>query len=300
MANQKEAGEFLRSRRARLTPEQLGIISVGRRRVPGLRREEVAMLAGTSSEYYARMERGDLAGVSSEVLDAVARVLRLDEAEAQHLHDLARTAAPGSARRSTSARRPPPNGVRPSLQAFLDAMTGAPAWLMNAQRDILATNTLGRALMAPLLEDPANGGNNARFIFLSPASRRFYTDWESAADSTVASLRTAAGRNPHDKGLTNLIGELVTRSDTFRIRWSAHNVRLHRAGAKQIVHPDVGELEFVYEGVEVPDHPGWMIFAYTVEAGSPSEERLRLLGSLAVSSKQAPAPTSTSGGLHGN
>ncbi|RKR29902.1 helix-turn-helix transcriptional regulator [Arthrobacter oryzae] len=293
MGNRIEAGEFLRSRRARLTPEQIGIISGGRRRVPGLRREEVAMLAGTSSEYYARMERGDLAGVSAEVLDAVGRVLRLDEAETQYLHELARSAAPAAARRSVSARRPAPSGVRPSLQAFLDAITGAPAWVMNAQRDILATNTLGRALMAPLLADPANGGNNARFIFFSPASRTFYPDWESAADSTVASLRTAAGRNPHDTGLTNLIGELVTRSDSFRSRWSAHNVRLHRTGVKRIVHPDVGELDFIYEGLEIPDHPGWMIFAYTARAGSPTEERLRLLGSLAASTTQTPAPTST-------
>ncbi|SDL90840.1 helix-turn-helix transcriptional regulator [Arthrobacter sp. ok362] len=290
MGIREEAGEFLRTRRARLTPEQLGIISGGRRRVPGLRREEVAMLAGTSSEYYARMERGDLAGVSAEVLDAVGRVLRLDEAEMQHLHDLARITGPAPVRRRAL---PAPSQVRPSLQAFLDAMTGAPAWVMNAQRDILATNTLGRALMAPLLDDPANGGNNARFIFLSPASRTFYPDWESAADSTVASLRTAAGRNPHDKGLTNLIGELVTRSDTFRIRWSAHNVRLHRTGVKRIVHPDVGELDFVYEGVEIPDHPGWMIFAYTASTGSPTEERLRLLGSLAAGSTPTPTPTST-------
>lgn len=148
-------------------------------------------------------------------------------------------------------------------------------------------NRLGRALLALLLEDPANGRNNARFIFLSPASRNFYPDWEHGADSTVASLRSAAGRNPHDKALTDLIGELVTRSDAFRLRWSAHDVRFHRTGTKRIHHPDVGDLEFIFEGVELPDNPGWMMFAYTTAPGSPGEERLKLLGSLAATQPES-------------
>jgi len=247
--------------------------------VAGLRREEVATLAGVSTDYYAKMERGTLAGVSPEVLDAVARALQLDEAETEHLQDLARAAGPAPLR---TRNRAGATTIRPSLQRFLDAITGAPAWVTNPRRDTLATNALGRALLAPMLDDPASGGNNARFTFLSPAARIFYTDWEQAADSTVASMRSAAGRNPHDKPLTDIIGELVTRSDEFRYRWSAHNVRFHRAGTKRIHHPDVGDLEFTYEGLELPDSPGLVLYAYTAAAGSPTEERLQLLGSLAA------------------
>jgi transcriptional regulator with XRE-family HTH domain len=277
--NQAEVREFLQTRRARLTPQRAGIIGGGRRRVSGLRREEVATLAGVSTDYYAKMERGALAGVSPEVLDAVARALQLDEAETEHLQDLARAAGPAPLRsraRATSAT------VRPSLQRLLDAITGAPAWVTNPRRDTLATNALGRALLAPMLDDPASGGNNARFTFLSPAARIFYPDWEQSADSIVASMRSAAGRNPHDKGLTDLIGELVTRSDAFRLRWSTHNMRFHRTGIKRIRHPDVGDLEFTYEGLELPDSPGWVMFAYTTAAGSATEERMKLLSSLAA------------------
>ena len=277
--NQAEVRDFLRTRRARVTPQQAGVIGGGRRRVTGLRREEVATLAGVSTDYYAKMERGTLTGVSPEVLDAVARALQLDEAETEHLYDLARAAGP--APRQTRNRTGAPT-IRPSLQWFLDAITGAPAWMTNPRRDTLATNALGRALLAPMLDDPASGGNNARFTFLSPAARIFYPDWEQAADSTVASMRSAAGRNPHDKPLTDIIGELVTRSDEFRHRWSAHNVRFHRAGTKRIYHPDVGDLEFTYEGLELPDSPGLVLYAYTAAAGSPTEERLQLLGSLAA------------------
>ena len=138
-----------------------------------------------------------------------------------------------------------------------------------------------------MLKDPANGQNNARFMFLSPASRTFYPDWEQGADSVVAALRTAAGRNPHDKGLTDLIGELVTRSDGFRQRWSAHNVRFHRSGTKRIHHPQVGDLEFTYEGLDLPGSPGWVLFVWTTVAGSPSEERVKLLGSLAVTRSES-------------
>jgi transcriptional regulator with XRE-family HTH domain len=283
--NQAEVREFLRTRRARLTPQRAGIIGGGRRRVSGLRREEIALLAGMSADYYAKMERGTLAGVSPEVLDAVARALQLDEAETEHLHDLARAAGPAPLR---SRRRPATTTVRPSLQALLDAITGAPAWIGNPRKDTLATNALGRALLAPMLDDPASSGNNARFTFLSPAARVYYPDWEHGADSIVASMRSAAGRNPHDKPLTDLIGELVTRSDEFRYRWSAHNVRFHRTGIKRIRHPDVGDLELTYEGLELPDSPGWMLYAYTAAADSPTEERLQLLGSLAATRTESP------------
>ncbi|MFJ5035273.1 helix-turn-helix transcriptional regulator [Streptomyces sp. NPDC088560] len=294
MDNQAEVRDFLRTRRDRITPEQAGIVTGGRRRLPGLRREEVAMLAGMSSDYYAKMERGNLAGVSPEVLDALARALRLDDAETEHLHDLARAANPSPSRRRA---RPAQSTVRPSLQRFLDAITGAPAWIVNQRADILATNPLARALLAPMLDDPDTRNNTARFIFLSPAARTFYPQWKHAAEASAANLRTAAGRNPRDKALSDLIGELATRSDAFSRRWSAHDVRLHRTGTKHIHHPAVGDLEFVYEGVELPDHPGWMMFAYTSAAGSPTEDRVKLLGSLAATQADAqdPAPVSQPG-----
>lgn len=279
MDNQTEVREFLRTRRARVTPDQAGLLTGGRRRVTGLRREEVAMLASVSTDYYAKMERGNLTGVSPAILDAVARALNLDEAETAHLQDLARAATPALARRRP---RTAEGTVRPSLQRFLDAVTGAPAWLANQRKDVLATNALARALMAPMFDDPGNQNNLARFTFFSPASRNFYPDWEQGANSIVASLRTAAGQHPHDKNLTDLIGELVTRSDTFRLRWAAHDVRFHRSGTKRIHHPEVGDLEFTFEGLELPDQPGWMMFTYTAAAGSPTEERIQLLGTLAA------------------
>ncbi|WP_037229904.1 helix-turn-helix domain-containing protein [Rhodococcus wratislaviensis] len=279
MDHRAEVAEFLRTRRDRITPDQAGIIGGGRRRVPGLRREEVAMLAGVSVEYYARMERGDLTGVSPEILDSIARALQLDDAECDHLADLARAAGPPPPRRR---KRPTEQTVTPTLQRFLDAVTGAPMWVRDRRLDFIAANPLGRALYAPMLDDPANRGNTARFTFLNPAARIFFPDWEQNADNIVATLRTYAGQNPLDKPLTDLIGELVTRSDTFRHRWAAHNVRHHRGGIKRIHHPAVGDLEFSYEAMDLPANPEWFMFAYTAEPGSPTEERLKLLGSLAA------------------
>ena len=279
MDQRKDVAEFLRTRRDRITPDRAGIIGGTRRRVRGLRREEVAMLAGVSVEYYARMERGNLAGVSPEVLDSVAQALQLDEAETDHLAALARAAGPQPARRR---KRPAEQTVRPSLQRFLDAVTGAPVWMRDRRMNFIAGNPLGRALYAPILDDPANQANTARFTFLNPAAHTFFPEWERAADDMVATLRGYAGRNPHDKQLTDLIGELVTRSDTFRHRWAAHNVRHHRAGIKRIHHPEVGDLEFAYEAMDLPLNPDWFLFAYTAEPGSPTEERLMILGSLAA------------------
>ncbi|WP_129658306.1 helix-turn-helix domain-containing protein [Rothia uropygialis] len=280
MDHQEEVTDFLRTRRDRITPEQAGIIGGGRRRVPGLRREELAMLTGVSVEYYARMERGDLRGVSLEVLDALARALQLDEAETDHLADLARAAGPTPPRSRRST--PVEQRVKPQLQRFLDAVTGAPMWVRDRRLDFVAANPLGRALYAPMLEDASTQGNTARFTFLSPASRVFFPDWEANADDMVATLRTYAGQNPHDKKLTGLIGELVTRSDAFRHRWSKHDVRHHRAGLKRIHHPLVGDLELSYEAMEFPANPDWFMFAFTAEPGSPTEERLKLLGSVAI------------------
>jgi transcriptional regulator with XRE-family HTH domain len=279
MDQRKDVAEFLRTRRDRITPDRAGIIGGTRRRVQGLRREEVAMLAGVSVEYYARMERGNLAGVSPEVLDSVAQALQLDEAETDHLAALARTAGPRPGRRR---KRPAEQTVRPSLQRFLDAVTGAPVWMRDRRMNFIAANPLGRALYAPVLDDPANQANTARFTFLNPAAHTFFPEWERAADDMVATLRGYAGQNPHDKQLTDLIGELVTRSDTFRHRWAAHNVRHHRAGIKRIHHPEVGDLELAYEAMDLPLNPDWFLFAYTAEPGSPTEERLMILGSLAA------------------
>ncbi|MFK3669006.1 helix-turn-helix transcriptional regulator [Leifsonia aquatica] len=290
MDNQLEVREFLASRRARLTPEQAGIIGGGRRRVAGLRREEVAMLAGMSVDYYAKMERGTLSGVSPEVLDSLARALQLDEAEIAHLHDLARAAAPGSRARPRS--RSAGSTVRPALQRLLDAID-APAYIANQRKDFLATNSLGAAVFAPILDDPSNQRNNARFTFLNPASRIYYPDWEKGADSIVASLRVAAGQNPHDKALTDLIGELVTRSDTFRMRWAHHDVRFHRSGTKRIHHPEVGDLELDYEALDLPADRDLVLFVCAPEPGSPSEERIRLLGSLAATADATPGPATT-------
>jgi transcriptional regulator with XRE-family HTH domain len=256
-----EIAEFLRTRRNRITPGQAGVIGGGRRRVPGLRREEVAILAGVSVEYYARMERGDLAGVSAEVLDALARALQLDEAETDHLHDLAR----GTGSAPPQRKRPAEQSVKPTLQRFLDAVTGAPMWVRDRSMDFIAANPLGRALYAPILDDPANRGNTARFTFLNPAAQIFFPDWEQNADDLVATLRSYAGQNPLDKKLTDLIGELVTRSDVFRHRWAAHHVRHHRAGIKRIHHPAVGDLEFSYQAMDLPATPEWFMFAYTAD-----------------------------------
>jgi transcriptional regulator with XRE-family HTH domain len=284
MDNRSEVREFLMTRRSRLSPEQAGIIGGGRRRVAGLRREETAMLAGMSVDYYARMERGNLSGVSPEVLDALARALQLDEAETTHLHDLARAAAPASPGRKKS--RSIANVVRPSLQRLLDSIT-APAYVANTRKDFVAVNQIGHAVFAPIIDDPANGRNNARFTFLNPASQNFYIDWEAGAHSIVASLRVEAGRNPHDKALTDLIGELVTRSDVFRTRWAAHDVRFHRTGNKRIHHPDVGDLIFDYEALELPADPGLVMFTMTPALDTPTTERLRLLGSLAATPSAA-------------
>lgn len=286
-----EVREFLRTRRDRISPAEAGLVGGGNRRVPGLRREEVAFLAGVSVDYYARLERGNLAGVSDEVLDSIASVLHLDDAETTHLHDLARAAQPVSPSRR---RKPSPSTtVRPSLQRFLDSITESAVWIRDERMDFIAGNALGRAVYAPIFEDPSSdGGNNALFTFLSPAARSYYPDWERGADDIVATLRLYAGRSPRDKGLSSLIGELITRSEDFNRRWAAHNVRHHRAGVKRIHHPAVGDLELTYEGMLLPDNPGWTMFAFTAEPGTASAERLALLGSLTANtmdSESAPA-----------
>lgn len=287
MDHRAEVAEFLRTRRDRLTPEQAGIIGGGRRRVPGLRREELAMLAGVSVEYYARMERGNLSGVSREVREALARALQLDEAESDHLANLARAAEPASSRRR---QRPPEPDISPSLIRFINAVTDAPIWVRDRRLSHVASNALGRALYASMLDDPANQENMARFTFLNPASQNFFPEWEKEANGIVSTLHSYAGQNPLDKQLTNLIGELVTRSDVFRHRWAMHSVRHHRSGLKRINHPVVGELELAYDALDLPANPDCHMFVLTA-AGSDSEERLKLLGS------HCATPCDTGGGL---
>jgi transcriptional regulator with XRE-family HTH domain len=271
-----EIREFLTSRRARITPEQVGLVAYGSRRVPGLRREEVAVLAGVSVPYYTRLERGDMHGVSQGVLEALARALQLDDAERSHLFDLARAAQPSV---SPPRRRPARQRIRPSVQHLLDAITGAAAFVRNGRLDFLAANALGRALYSELFAGPSQPPNSARFIFLEPAARDFYVDWEKAAGDTVAVLRSEAGRDPYDRDLSDLVGELSTRSDEFRVRWAAHNVRQHITGIKHFHHPVVGDLSLTYDRLDLVADPGLTMFAYTAEPGSRSEEALNLLGS---------------------
>ncbi|GAB3837912.1 helix-turn-helix transcriptional regulator [Dactylosporangium cerinum] len=279
MDNRAEVKAFLSSRRARLTPEQAGLAGWSRnRRVPGLRRGEVADLAGVSVEYYAHLERGDLAGVSDSVLDALARALQLDEAEHQHLADLARTAGPAPRTR----RKPPAPQVRPSVARVLELMTDIPAWVGNGRGDVLAANALAEALYAPMFDEPARPANHARFIFLSPQARTFWRDWDRIASDTVAMLRTEAGRDPYDKALTDLVGELSTRSEDFRTRWAAHDVRLHRTGTKQFRHPAVGDLDLQFETMLLTADAGLAMTVFSAPAGTAADDALRLLASWAV------------------
>ncbi|MFI1760384.1 helix-turn-helix transcriptional regulator [Streptomyces sp. NPDC020571] len=294
MDNRDEVREFLTSRRAKISPEQAGLPSSSRRRVPGLRRSEVAALADVSVEYYAKLERGNLAGVSPAVLEAVARALQLDDAERAHLLHLAQ-AADGTDALTRPRRRRPKGQWTPhrSLQWTLDAITAGPAFVRNGRMDILAANQLARAFYDDVYATPGNQANLARFNFLDPASHGFYPDWDAFADVAVAILRTEAGRNPYDKGLHDLIGELSTRSDDFRTRWGAHNVRHHGTGTKRFHHHAVGELTLAFEGLEMAAEPGLTLTIYTAEPGSPSEQALRLLASWAATHESPSAKESS-------
>lgn len=296
MDNRSEVKAFLVSRRANVTPERAGIAPGTDRRVPGLRRAEVAMLAGVSVEYYTRLERGSLAGVSDSVLEAIARALQLDEAERGHLFDLARAASGASiVRRRTRGSRA--LVLRPGLQAALDAITAGPAFVRNGRMDVLGTNLLGRAFYDDVYAMGERVPNLARFCFLSPAAESFYPDWSAAAGVTVAILRAEAARDPRDKALHDLIGELSTRSDDFRAKWAAHNVRWHGTGTKAFHHPVVGDLVLTYEGLEVTEDPGLQFMVYTAEPGTDTAERLAVLGSWAASQAWAAPAQSPSATL---
>lgn len=279
MDQKREARDFLTSRRGRITPEQVGLPNLGgSRRVPGLRREEVALLSGVSVEYYAKLERGNLAGASDQVLDAVSAALQLNEAERAHLFDLAR-AANGSARTRSTA---PASQVPENVARLLDGMPLVPAYVRNRRLDVLGANALGQAVFSGLLQSPVAQSNErpnlARYLFLDPGSQTFYREWEKVANDIVATMRTRAGRNPRDRAFFNLVGELSTRSDEFRVRWAAHEVKLSPSSRKLLHHETVGDLEFDGVALDVA-MAGLALVAYTYEPASATSDAISFLTS---------------------
>lgn len=276
MDNRREINEFLTSRRARVRPQDSGLpLLDDRRRVPGLKREEVALLAGVSVDYYARLERGQLGGISPSVLDAIADALKLDEAERGHLRDLAQAAA--APERTLRSRTPKALPLRPSIRTLLDGMTGVPAYVRNGRAEILHANDLCLALYDGILQRDAPF-NLARFVFLDGRASGFFPDWDEVADGTVGALRAEAGRNPLDRPLTDLVGELTTRSHPFATRWARHDVRLHRTATKRLHNSVVGDLELTGDALELTGD-NLTIIAYTAEPGSASADKLALLAS---------------------
>ncbi len=291
--NRDDIRDFLINRRGRISPEQVGLPTGSRRRVPGLRREEVAVLCGVSTEWYTRLEKGHITGVSEDVLNAVARALQLSEDERSYLFDLAKAARP-TARRAT---RPRDGSVAGPVQWFLDSVTMSAVFLRSGRLDVLASNALARALYAPLFESPFTRGaraNFARFHFLDPTSHDFFVDWKSGASATVALLRAEAGRHPNDRALRELIGELSTHSREFTTMWASHDVRTRHEGTKSLQHPIVGYLELTYQSAELADSTktGRNLNFYTAEPGTPHEERIKLLTSWAASAPHNPTPAS--------
>jgi len=282
--NHAEIRDFLASRRARITPDLAGLPAYGgNRRVKGLRREEVALLAGVSIDYYVRMERGNLAGVSDQVLESVANALQLDDAEQEHLRSLARVAGPTAAR-----RRQAPVAVRPVIQQVLDAITDAPAWVRNARHDVIAMNPMANALYSPVLHSAAAGptsrrpANTTRFLYLDPAAREFFIDFDRMAMDAAAMLRLEAGRHPYDNDLITLVGELSTQSELFRQHWASQNVKFHRSGRKRLRHPAVGELDLNFEAMELPADPALQLNIYTADPDTPTVDGLKILATWAA------------------
>ena len=277
MDPKREISEFLRTRRARLTPEAAGIQTYGvNRKVAGLRREEVALLAGVSVDYYTRIERGNIGGASASVLEALARALQLTDEEREHLKRLAELSE------TRKVARPKAHTVRPQHQLMLDAIVGSPAYLGNARMDILATNALGAALYAPIINSPVAGKNLARYVFLDPSSVTYWGSWTKIAEDSAAALRLAVGTFPNEPSLQQLIGELVSKSEYFQSLWSRQNVFRHGVGEKQINHPDVGELVLGYEGLLFATDDFMKLVIYTFEPNTVTAERIALLGSLAA------------------
>lgn len=281
--NRSEIKEFLMSRRAKITPDEVGLTSYGQRRVPGLRRDEVAQLAGMSVDYYNRLERGNLSGVSESVLAGLVTALRLDEVEQRHLTDLMRAA---NTTVTAARRRPAQQPLRASVQRVMNSMGDSPVVVQNGRLDIVASNPLGYALHSDFYDTPGRTVNYARFIFLDPRGKRFFQDWDRASRDTVALLRAEAGLNPFDRQLSDLVGELSTRSDEFRTLWAAHNVHRHKAGAKHLRHPVVGELTLNFDVMELPAEPGLQLVAFSAEPGTPSHDALTLLAAFSATLEQ--------------
>ena len=290
MDDHDDLSEFLTSRRAKLSPQQAGIPDFGgRRRVPGLRREEAALIAGMSSEYYKRLERGSATGVSDAVIDGVSRALQLDEAERSHLYELVRTANSGihPQRRRATTRK---SQLTAGMQQTIDAMSTVPVFVQNGRLDAVGTNRLGRALFSEMFDDVRPPANAARFVFLDPRAQNFYQDWEYNTRQIVALLRVEAGRSPYDRQLSDLIGELSTRSDLFRKLWGAHDVREHRTGIKSIHHPVVGDLDLTFQGMDLSSDHGLQMLVFSAEPGSASHDGLQLLANWADTQSPAHLP----------
>ncbi|GAA4248339.1 helix-turn-helix transcriptional regulator [Dactylosporangium darangshiense] len=295
--NRGEIRDFLAGRRAKITPAQAGLPTSTRRRVAGLRREEVAVLAGVSTEWYTRLEKGHIGGVSEDVLDAVARALRLDDDERTYLFDLAQSSRAGS--RTPSRRRDVE--VPPRVQWLLDSMTMSSAFVRNGRTDVIASNPLARALYAPMFDsatiDKRGRPNIARYIFLDPAAHDFFVDWDAAGNATAALLRAEAAREPRDRALRDLIGELSTLSPEFRDQWAAHDVLIRHDGIKRLQHPEVGHLELTFQHLDLPlsSRAVHNLIIYTAEPGTASEDRLKLLASWSATPSRAADPLYQSG-----
>lgn len=284
MDRTKEISGFLRSRRAGITPEQAGLPSDGRvRRVPGLRRDEVARLAGVSTEYYTRLEQGRAGNPSTEVVEAIARTLRLDGTEREHLTDLLRSGARAVRRAPVMAQR-----VRPGLYLMLETLGQVPAFVLGRRTDVLAANRLARAVLTDFDALPATRRNLARYYLLDPRARERVGDWERIAAETVAMLRLEAGRYPHDRQLADLVGELTLKSPEFTAWWNDHRVLRRTHGAKRYHHPLVGDLHFSYESFQAPGDPEQTLCVYNVEPGSQTARSLQVLASWAAPEITAP------------
>jgi transcriptional regulator with XRE-family HTH domain len=284
MDTRNEVQEFLTALRGRISPEKAGLtVFGGERRVPGLRREEVAQLAGVSTAYYTRMERGDLAGVSESVLYGLVNALQLNDAESEHLFDLARvaTGTRRPSRMNTDAR------VSPQVAQLIATMRDVPVVALSKLGDPLGSNPLGRALFPDLFPDNAAPLNTARYLFLDPRSRSFYPDWEAVARESVSAMRLLAGHDPSDRQLSALVGELATRSTEFRTWWGSHTVRTHSTGTKRINHPVVGEMTLSYQTLTMQSPPNVRLATYLAEVGTPSADALDLLRSWAATSLPA-------------
>jgi transcriptional regulator with XRE-family HTH domain len=295
MDNRSEVRDFLMSRRARVEPEDVGVARGTDRRVPGLRRGEAAALAGVSVEYYARLERGAIAGASDAVLDGLAKALQMDDAEKEYLHRLAQQAGGIKTAQRGGDKPTPVWRPSPSIQWFLDSMDSAAALIGNGRTDLLAWNPLGGALMDEVIDTATTSPPNfARFIFLEPVARRFYPDWDAIARINVAQLRTEAGRDPHSKQLHDLVGELCTRSDHFRTLWGRHDVWEHQSGVKRFHHHAIGDLSLHFNGLDLVGQSAVQLTVLTAEPGSPDHQALQLLGNWASTKRhQSDVPAAT-------